>query len=397
MLNTLHSAHQGVTSMTTRARGAVYWPGIDADIRNKRYTCQRCNEMAPSQSKEPLSPSPSPLYPYQMICLDYFDLGHHTYLICVDRFSGWIIIHHYPNGATARQLISSCRSIFTSYGVAEDASTDGGPQFKSHEFEEFLKHWGVKHRLSSAYYPQSNGRAELAVKAAKRIIRDNTLPNGSLDSDKATRALLQHRNTPLADLGMSPAQLLLHRSIRDHIPVNPTHYELHKDWILSADERERLYARRDEAIRDSYNATAHPLAPLAVQTLVMIQTKGKWDKSGRVIEALPHRQYRIRVDGSGRVTLRNRRFLRQVAENSMRAGTALPLPSGPTASPSGPATFSSGSATSLSGPATPPSSPAASIPLPPGPTQPATRHFHSISATRTQPSTHHLPVCQNGY
>ena len=327
VLNTLHSAHQGVSSMTSRARGSVYWPGIDADIRNKRYTCQRCNEMTPSHSKEPLIPSPSPLYPYQMICLDYFELGHHVYLICVDRFSGWIIIHHYPKGATARQLISSCRLIFTSYGVAEEAGTDGGPQFKSHEFKEFLNHWGVKHRLSSAHYPQSNGRAELAVKAAKRIIRDNTLPNGSLDSDKMARALLQHRNTPLADLGMSPAQLLLHRSIRDHIPTNPAHYELHKDWILSADEREQLYARRDQEIQTSYNATAHPIAPLATQTPVMIQTKGKWNKSGRIVEVLPHRQYRVRVDGSGRVTLRNRRFLKPMAEN--RSPTVSPFPSGP--------------------------------------------------------------------
>ena len=287
---------------------------------------------------------------------------------------------------TAQQLISLCRSIFTSYGVAEDASTDGGPQFKSHEFEEFLKHWGVKHRLSSAYYPQSNGRAELAVKAAKRIIRDNTLPNGSLDSDRAARALLQHRNTPLADLGMSPAQLLLHRSIRDHIPVNPTHHELHKDWILSAVERERLYARRDQVIRDSYNTTAHPLAPLAVQTSVMIQTKGKWDRSGRVVEVLPHRQYRIRVDGSGRVTLRNRRFLRPVAENSTRTATASPFPSGPATPPSCPAT-------TPSSPTTSPSSPTASIPLPPGPAQPATSHQPLPQyISDTQPALHAPPT-----
>ena len=219
ILNTLHSAHQGVSSMASRAKNAVYWPGIDADIRNKRYTCHTCNEIAPSNSKEPLVLSPSPLYPFQQICLDYFELGHHCYLVCVDRFSGWITIHYYPNGATSKKLISTCREIFLAYGVAEEVSTDGGPQFKSHEFTEFLDHWGVTHRKSFAYYPQSNGRAELAVKSAKRIIRENTLPDGSLDNDKAGRAILQHRNTPLKDLGLSPAQLLLHRKIRDHIPT----------------------------------------------------------------------------------------------------------------------------------------------------------------------------------
>jgi transposase InsO family protein len=327
VLDALHAAHQGTSSMLARAQRAVYWPGIDADIRNRRYTCQTCNETAPSNPKEPLCLTPPPLYPYQKICLDFFHMGHHTYLSCVDRFSGWITIHSYPNEATSQQLISACRSIFTAYGVAEEVSTDGGPQFTSHAFRTFLKHWGVAHRLSSAYYPQSNGRAELGVKSAKRIIRDNMLPNGSLDSDKAARAILQHRNTPLADLGMSPAQLLLHRTIRDHVPVNPAHYQLHRDWILSAEEREGLYAHRNQGLQDAYNRTAHPLQPLATQTSVMVQTNGKWDKSGQVVEVLPHRQYRIKVDGSGRVTLRNRRFLRPIPSSSA-SPTMIPSASG---------------------------------------------------------------------
>ena len=36
----------------------------------------------------------------------------------------------------------------------------------------------------------------------------------------------------------------------------------------------------------------------------------KWDRSGVVVESLGHDQYWIKVDGSGCLTLRNRRFLR---------------------------------------------------------------------------------------
>ena len=88
-------------------------------------------------------------------------------------------------------------------------STDGGPQFTAEEFTTFLDNWGIKHRLSSVGYPQSNGRAELGVKTAKRIILQNTAPDGSLDTDKAVKALLQHRNTPIPELGLSPAQIPL--------------------------------------------------------------------------------------------------------------------------------------------------------------------------------------------
>ena len=37
----------------------------------------------------------------------------------------------------------------------------------------------------------------------------------------------------------------------------------------------------------------------------------KWDKTGRVVEVRQHNQYVVRVDGSGRMTLRNRQFLRK--------------------------------------------------------------------------------------
>ena len=53
------------------------------------------------------------------------------------------------------------------YGVAEEVASDMGPQFKSSKFEQFLKRYGVRHRQSSAYFPHSNCRAELAVKTGK--------------------------------------------------------------------------------------------------------------------------------------------------------------------------------------------------------------------------------------
>ena len=48
--------------------------------------------------------------------------------------------------------------------------------------------------------------------------------------------------------------------------------------------------------------------------IVSIQctNNGRWNTTGQIIETLPHNQYQIRVDGSGRITLRNRRFLRKL-------------------------------------------------------------------------------------
>ena len=89
VLQTLHSAHQGVTGMTNRAEQAVFWPGINTDIQKKRSMCRACIRNAPSQPAGPLVRPPSPEYPFQLIVGDYFSKAGHNYLVLGDRYSGW--------------------------------------------------------------------------------------------------------------------------------------------------------------------------------------------------------------------------------------------------------------------------------------------------------------------
>jgi hypothetical protein len=171
----------------------------------------------------------------------------------------------------------------------------------------------VEHRTSSAFYPQSNGRAELAVKTAKRILRENTASDGSLNSEKACTALLQYRNTPIKHLGLSPAQLLFHRNLRDSLTLDVTTLRPSKLWIAAAKQREEAFQRRNQAMVERYNRTARNLSLLPVGTNVIIQDviDKKWKKTGVVVE-VQNRRYWIRMNGSGRVITRNRRFLRPI-------------------------------------------------------------------------------------
>ena len=45
VLETLHSAHQGVLSMGLKAEQAVYWPGFWSDIESTRATCSTCDKI----------------------------------------------------------------------------------------------------------------------------------------------------------------------------------------------------------------------------------------------------------------------------------------------------------------------------------------------------------------
>ena len=196
VLTTLHAAHQGVAGMKSAARGHMWWLKMNSDIEQVRAQCRDCNEGAPSNVREPLSLSDEPEFPWQQAVLDYFDVAALKYLVIADRFSGWPEV--FRQNGKAMTLVRTCRNLFSQFGVPEQLSFDGGPPFDSYEWKQFLLQWDIAARLSSANYPQSNGRAELAVKSCRRMLRNNVDGSGNVDTTKMLQALLQYRNTPTA-------------------------------------------------------------------------------------------------------------------------------------------------------------------------------------------------------
>ena len=77
--------------------------------------------------------------------------------------------------------------------------SDGGFEFKSEKRRELLQKYAAHHRLTSVGFAHANSRAELAVKSAKRLLRENMLPTGQLNNDGVPRALLQYCNTTNKD------------------------------------------------------------------------------------------------------------------------------------------------------------------------------------------------------
>ena len=299
-----------------RADDAVFWPGISQDIIRSRSSCITCDRIAPSNPSCPPTAPPCPDYPFQLQAGDYFAESGHTYLALVDRFSGWLSLYYCgPEELGSKSLVEKLKIHFSTFGIPDEFSSDGAKVFVSEETEQFLRNWGVEHRLSSAYYPHANSRAELGVKAAKRLVRDNAGPGGTVHSDKVLRALMQYRNTPVPDLRQSPSQIIFGRCIRDFLPVLPYKYSPRKEWLIQREDRERALAQRYRLEGERLARGTKHLPPIKPGTTVAIQNQHgpcptRWDKTGLVVEALKHEQYRVKVHGSGRVTLRNRKFLR---------------------------------------------------------------------------------------
>lgn len=82
--------------------------------------------------------------------------------------------------------------------------TDNGPEFASQEFNNFAKAWKFEHRTSSPHHPQSNGKAENAVKTCKML-----LMKAKKDKKDPLLAILDRRNTPTEGLNTSLVQRLM--------------------------------------------------------------------------------------------------------------------------------------------------------------------------------------------
>ncbi|CAI6372347.1 unnamed protein product [Macrosiphum euphorbiae] len=86
--------------------------------------------------------------------------------------------------------------------------------FGSREFLKFANDWEFEVNTASPHYPQSNGLAEKGVGIAKKILQKCKEEGHDIDL-----YLLNYRNSNVANLDFSPAQLLMNRKLRSKLPT----------------------------------------------------------------------------------------------------------------------------------------------------------------------------------
>ena len=217
----------------------------------------------------------------------------------------------------AKGLINSLKGTFATFGIPDEIATDGGSEFTASATQNFFHTWGIDHRLSSVAFPLTNCRVELCGKTAKRLITSNTSPTGELDTDAFRVAMLQYRNTPNPVTKLSPAMSVFGLPIKDFIPVLPGHYQPHLTWLDTLDKREEALRIRHVEAEKRWPTGTKLLPPLKVGDAIRVQNQVghhplECDRTGVITDVRQFDQYAIRVDGSGRATLRNRKFLRRI-------------------------------------------------------------------------------------
>ena len=118
------------------------------------------------------------------------------------RFHRGFPFANYHNSSRGSEL----KTTFARFGVPETLINDNGSQFASREFKAFAESWCFNHITTSPRYPQSNGKAENAVKTVKGIF-EKCKESGVSEF----QALLDWRNTPTEGMATSPAPRLMGR------------------------------------------------------------------------------------------------------------------------------------------------------------------------------------------
>ena len=116
----------------------MYWPDYTIDIIRTREQCKTCSINAPSNPRLlPSQNSQVPDYPFQIICMDYFQEKGKLYLAVVDRYSGWLSIIQFQKDMT-ENLRKALREYFSLFGVCETVCTDGAKTFTASGMETFF-------------------------------------------------------------------------------------------------------------------------------------------------------------------------------------------------------------------------------------------------------------------
>ncbi|GKA01657.1 reverse transcriptase domain-containing protein [Tanacetum coccineum] len=95
--------------------------------------------------------------------------GNKYILMAVDYLSKWVEAKALPTN-DARVICKFLKSLLAQFGAPRAIISDRGTHFYNDQFEKVMLKYGVTHRLSTAYHPQTSGQVEVSNRGLKQIL-----------------------------------------------------------------------------------------------------------------------------------------------------------------------------------------------------------------------------------
>ena len=214
IFNVVHGlGHPGVERTRQSITDKFVWPNIKQDV------CKWARECIPCQQAKihkhvvpPIADFAVPPKRFQHLHLDLVSMppsnGFNHLLTIVDRFTRWPVAIPIADMNAETVVDSLTHGWISTYGIPEIITTDRGSQFSSQIFTQLLRNWGIKHIMTTAYHPESNGMVE----RLHRRLKESLIALGDGERLqwywKLPMALLAIRTTIKPDIGASPSELV---------------------------------------------------------------------------------------------------------------------------------------------------------------------------------------------
>ncbi|GJS40731.1 reverse transcriptase domain-containing protein [Tanacetum coccineum] len=147
--------------------------------------------------------------------------------------------------------ISSKVSLFARFGAPRAIISDRGTHFCNDQFTKVMLKYGVTHRLSTAYHPQTSGQVEVSNRGLKRILERSIGENRTSWSDKLDDALWAFRTAYKTPIGCTPykkVQLNELNELRDEAYENSLIYKEKTKRIHDSKIKNRVFNVGDRVL-----------------------------------------------------------------------------------------------------------------------------------------------------
>nr|GFA10590.1 reverse transcriptase domain-containing protein [Tanacetum cinerariifolium] len=116
---------------------------------------------------------------------------------------------------------SSDPAVCARFGAPRAIISDRDTHFCNDQFEKVMRKYGVTHRLSTVYHPQTSGQVEVTNHGLKRILERTIGQNHASWSNKLDDALWAFRTAYKTPIGCTPYKLVYGKAC--HLPIELEH------------------------------------------------------------------------------------------------------------------------------------------------------------------------------